>query len=126
MKPIVLTVVDDLEDEFPRCIIEDTGTGLDIRDRHTSKVEASDQVAVDISHVHCDGCQMVAGVAALLGLTTDEADAIARWRTRKERGISSVRMGEILDKVARALNRPESLCETEYSRILLRVEYGNG
>lgn len=127
MRPIILSVIDGHGDVIHRLVIDDTGCGVEIRPERDCLIAADRSVVIDLDHPHCSGCAEGRPTAyARLGLTGDEADILSRWRTRKEDGHSAALLGEILDKVVKALNAPDPECETDHERFLLRVESANG
>lgn len=127
MKPIVLSVIDGFDEVIHRLVIDDTGTGVEIRSEKDCLIAADRSVVIDLDHPHCSGCaEGRPAPHARLGLTGDEADILSRWRTRKQDGHSAALLGEILDKVVKAINAPDPVCETETERFLLRVESMNG
>jgi hypothetical protein len=129
VNPVVLTVIDGSGDVVDRLVVEDSGTGIgpEIRSKKACLIDADRSMALDLAHIHCDGCPEAGNeLYQRLNLTHDEVEVLTRWRTRKEDGVSAARLVEILDKVVKALNAPDLGCETEHERILLRVESGNG
>lgn len=128
MKSVVLSVVNGHDEVVHRLVIDDTGSGVEIRQEKDCLIAADRSITLDMDHAHCHGCSETGSHAVheLLGLTDDEADILCRWRTRKEDGYSASELGKILDKVVKALNAPDPVCETEHERILLRVESANG
>jgi hypothetical protein len=129
VNPVLLTVIDGAGDVVDCLVVDDTGTGIgpEIRSKKACLIDADRSMALDLPHIHCDGCVELGGdLTPRLDLTHDEVEILTRWRTRKEDGVSAAHLGAILDKVVKALNAPDPACETEHERILLRVESGNG
>lgn len=125
MKPITITVIDGRELVVDRLVIDDTGTGPQIRLESECLLNADRSAVIDVRHRHCRGCSDES-LCDRIGLTNDEADILTRWRTRKEDGVSAAQLGAIFDKVVKAINAPDPVCHDEHERILLRVESGNG
>lgn len=128
MNPIVLSVIDVRGEVIHRLVIDDTGCGVEIRPEKDCLIAADRSVVIDLDHPHCSGCPEIADdpIYIRLGLNDDEADILRRWRTRKEDGHSAALLGEILDKVVKAINTPDPECRTIHERFLLRVESANG
>jgi hypothetical protein len=106
-----------------RLIVEDRGGGLDIRPENAAFADADRSTPVDIDHGHCSGCRDGRSILEMLGLSNDEADILSRWRTRKQDGVSSKLLGEILDKVVKAIDLDDEFeCTTYDETIVLQVE----
>jgi len=105
-------------------IVDNSESGIDIRTSDKCKLEASESDTVDLEPVHCRGCVQDEdlNIRDALGLSEEEASILTRWRTRKQDGIESSVLGEILDKVVRALNKKAENCTRETDRILIKVE----
>jgi hypothetical protein len=126
MNTVILTVLDGNGDHVEDLLIEDTGTGLDIRASKDPKCAADTSVNVDLAIGHCPECRSNTSVMSILGLDAAEAITLTRWRHRRSNGISAEEIGRIVDKVVKALNGPEILCDADSRRIRLRVESANG
>lgn len=116
------TLILSTENDEERFTIEDKETGLDIRLSSECKLAADTSAVYDLETSHCDACHDEMSVAEIIGLTTEEADTLTRWRTRKQDGISSKQLGEILDKVVQAIGKRPIECGSQHERIVLKVE----
>lgn len=121
-RTIVLTVIRDVDRDEERYVIDDGETGLDIRHESKCKLDADVSTTHDLEISHCEACYDEMSIADVLGLSDDEADLLTRWRTRKQDGISSAKLGDILDKVVRAIARRPIECSSRHERIVLKVE----
>lgn len=121
MKPIRLTIGGDEFAGNSELLIEDRGTGMDIRHAKAAICDAASHAAVDIDIGHCNACGT--SVAELLGLSLDEVTKIRKWRTRKEDGVTSTELGAVLDKIASGLTTQHGRdCHKDSNRIVLEVE----
>lgn len=118
---IKLWVRTDVEDvDYDEFTIEDSETGPEIRHKGSAKLEAGPTATCDVPVNHCPACDKT--IAELIGLSEDEVEIISNWRKRKKNGITSERMGEILDKIVGKLDRSDQTCTNDEHRIVLEVE----
>lgn len=126
---IRLEVENEKGDSVDEAIIEDNpDTGLEIRTRGESKATSGPWTIVEIDHDHCSGCRAEETIGDMIGLTTWETDAIIRWRDHAntntaDREVSGKQLGEILDKIAKALDEDAPDCENFHERLKLKVEH---
>ncbi len=124
MKPIRLKIRGLDGTIVKAMLIDDRGSGLDIREADAPFCDADRSHVVDLETLHCHAC--TASIADQIGLTVAEHAVIRRWRNRKDDGVSAKALGEILDKIVKRLDYVDPDCSDEEERFVIEIEETHG